>query len=194
MKAPNVETRVKWEQYFRFILLQRKDKNKELIGSGRELKKQAEKEKLSEVWKVDILPNWESHWDYEKRQPKNLDQLHDPKVKKAKGGKKGSSNSRQQGSIWNIFRRKKPSKARKYERSSLKRNDQDQEEIEEEDDEEEESEIDLMLKNKDLLLIGLWKKGIPHWLRSTLWPIAIGNQLEVIIFEERLRIKFHLGN
>jgi len=170
---------VKWEQYFRFLLLQRKDKNKELIGSGRELKKQAEKEKLSEVWKVDILPNWESHWDYEKRQPKNLDQLHDPKVKKAKGGKKGSSNSRQQGSIWNIFRRKKPSKARKYERSSLKRNDQDQEEVEEEDDEEEESEIDLMLKNKDLMLIGLWKKGIPHWLRSTLWPIAIGNQLEV---------------
>jgi len=176
LKAPNVETRVKWERYFRFILLQRKDKNKELKNTEGEQKRQAEKEKLSEIWKVDILPNWESHWDYEKRKPKNVEQLYDPKSKNKKTAKKGSG--RQQGSIWNIFRRKKPVKYKRYlEKSSLKNNDQDQEEVEEE--EEEETEVDLLIKNKDLMLVGLWKKGIPHWLRRTLWPIAIGNQLEV---------------
>ena len=107
-----------------------------------------------------------------------MEQLYDNKVKSKKGGKKGAS-SRQQNSIWNIFRRKKPVKSKRYEKSSLKNNDQDQEEFEEED--EDESEVDLMIKNKDLMLIGLWKKGIPHWLRRTLWPIAIGNQLEVIL-------------
>jgi len=73
-----------------------------------------------------------------------------PRIRKLP--KKGSG--RQQGSIWNIFRRKKPN------------NDQDQEEVEEE--EEEETEVDLLIKNKDLMLVGLWKKGIPHWLRRTL--------------------------
>jgi len=45
--------------------------------------------------------------------------------------------------------------------------------------EEEQLDFEQMFKNKNLMLIYLWKRGIPHWLRSTLWPISIGNQLEV---------------
>ena len=29
--------------------------------------------------------------------------------------------------------------------------------------------------NKSLLLITLWKIGIPKWVRKTIWPLAIGN-------------------
>lgn len=49
LKASDIETRVKWERYFRLFLLQRKGKNKEAVGGEKEQKKQAEKEKLSEV-------------------------------------------------------------------------------------------------------------------------------------------------
>jgi len=48
--------------------------------------------------------------------------------------------------------------------------------------EEEQLDFEQMFKNKNLMLIYLWKRGIPHWLRSTLWPISIGNQLEVIFY------------
>ncbi len=34
-------------------------------------------------------------------------------------------------------------------------------------------------KNKSLLLVILWKQGIPDWVRKTIWPLVIGNRLEV---------------
>jgi len=36
-----------------------------------------------------------------------------------------------------------------------------------------------MCKNKSLLLVSVWRKGVPDWLRKTLWPITIGNRLEM---------------
>ena len=66
---------------------------------------------------------------------------------------------------------------KKYEK---KNSQQDMEELRPE--ESEQCDFDQMFKNKNLMLISLWKRGIPHWLRSTLWPISIGNQLEVCFF------------
>ena len=37
-------------------------------------------------------------------------------------------------------------------------------------------------KNNQFLLVKLWKTGLPAWVRKTLWPIVIGNRLEVFIF------------
>lgn len=35
------------------------------------------------------------------------------------------------------------------------------------------------MKNKSLLLMILWKLGIPDFVRKTIWPIIIGNRLEL---------------
>lgn len=34
-------------------------------------------------------------------------------------------------------------------------------------------------KNKSLLLMILWKLGIPDFVRKTIWPVIIGNKLEL---------------
>ena len=34
-------------------------------------------------------------------------------------------------------------------------------------------------KSKNSLLSTIWRKGIPMWLKKTVWPITIGNKLEV---------------
>lgn len=171
---------MKWERYFRLLLLQRKDKSKGRVNKGIQQRKQAEKERLSEIWKVDILPNWETHWDYERRQPQNLDQLFVQKTSKKNFKAPRKSNGRSSSGFWGMFRRKKKT-SRKYEKA-LKNNDENQVKIdgpgasEEEDDDAEFLEI---CKNKNILMVTLWKRGIPDWLRSTLWPISIANQLEV---------------
>lgn len=33
--------------------------------------------------------------------------------------------------------------------------------------------------DKSLLLISLWKIGMPPWVRKTIWPLTIGNRLEI---------------
>ena len=39
---------------------------------------------------------------------------------------------------------------------------------------------DLKIKNiKSVLLVSLWKSGIPAWVRKTIWPLAIINRLEI---------------
>jgi cytohesin/brefeldin A-inhibited guanine nucleotide-exchange protein len=39
--------------------------------------------------------------------------------------------------------------------------------------------VDEIVKDKDNLLINIWKKGVPNWVRKTIWPILIGNKLEI---------------
>lgn len=90
---------------------------------------------------------------------------------------------KQSSSFWNIFRKKKKTTKKNDKRALRKSSENEVEEIkmEENVEEEEEDEIDIQLESKDksLLLVTLWKRGIPDWLRSILWPIAISNQLEV---------------
>lgn len=41
-------------------------------------------------------------------------------------------------------------------------------------------ELDLVnQQGKSLLLISLWKIGMPNWVRKTIWPLTIGNRLEI---------------
>ena len=51
-------------------------------------------------------------------------------------------------------------------------------------------EIKNLCRNRSLLLVILWKKGIPPWIRKTLWPIVIGNRLEVNLIKILLFIIF----
>ena len=48
-----------------------------------------------------------------------------------------------------------------------------------EDADSEEESIRTMCKSKSLLLYHVWRLGIPDWLRKTIWPITIGNRLEI---------------
>jgi len=32
---------------------------------------------------------------------------------------------------------------------------------------------------KDRLMINLWKRGLPDWVRKTMWPAIISNKLEI---------------
>lgn len=38
---------------------------------------------------------------------------------------------------------------------------------------------DTSISNKGYLLSNLWKQGLPPWVRRTLWPLAIGNYLNI---------------
>lgn len=123
------------------------------------------------------MPNWEYHWDYENRKPKNLSQTYDSKGVR-KGGKAMNKSQNADSSFWKVFGRKKKA-GKKYDKSSLKNSDENLDELRLDDDSFADTEFALICKNKSLLLVSLWKKGIPDWLRSILWPISIGNQLEV---------------
>lgn len=47
----------------------------------------------------------------------------------------------------------------------------------------EKQEIDMLIedlkKNKSMLLINLWKFGIPNVIRKSIWTLVIGNSLEI---------------
>lgn len=101
-----------------------------------------------------------------------------------KGSKKNIKNAKKTDlkspSFFDMFRKKKNS-SKKYEKAALKGNNENHEEFKIEEDENGELDFSALNKNKGLLLITLWKRGIPVWLRSILWPISIGNQLEVAL-------------
>lgn len=39
--------------------------------------------------------------------------------------------------------------------------------------------IEDLKKNKSMLLINLWKFGIPNVIRKSIWTLVIGNSLEI---------------
>ncbi len=39
--------------------------------------------------------------------------------------------------------------------------------------------MEEIVREKDFLMIQLWKMGMAGWVRKTIWPLAIGNKLEV---------------
>ena len=44
-----------------------------------------------------------------------------------------------------------------------------------------EEDLKELSKSKNSFLSNIWRKGIPNWLKKTVWPITIGNRLEVVI-------------
>lgn len=37
----------------------------------------------------------------------------------------------------------------------------------------------MNVNDKSLLLVYLWKIGVPDWVKKTVWPLVIGNGLEI---------------
>ena len=103
------------------------------------------------------------HWDYQRQKPKNLD---DSRKKKQTVGTK----KKKRGTFSFIFSCLSKSSRNASHNGFNKDLDHDSDD-----------EIKELCKNKSLLLVLLWKKGVPSWVRKTLWPIAIGNRLEVIM-------------
>lgn len=162
LKAPTVEIRAKWERYFRLTLV----KKKEQLIEKKNNKRAQEKEKLSEIWKIDILPNWEFHWDYQRNKPRGFDQIKNGRL--SNKTKKTQTNEHKGIAGFFSFLWKK-SKASPNKNKHLVLDEVD----------ETENELRQIARTKSLLLVTLWKRGIPDWLRKTLWPICIGNQLEI---------------
>lgn len=72
-----------WVNYFyRYLVQKREDYSRELIKKRRN---HQNKEKYGEIWRVDIFPKWEEHWDYNNHRPQNLYKMQEVKKKK-KGG------------------------------------------------------------------------------------------------------------
>lgn len=161
LRASDAETRFKWEKYFKLQLVERKKSLNRTTNSKRNI----EKEKLSEIWKVDILPHWENHWDYKSSKPKGFESM--------SGSRNSASNKPQKekkGLMSMFFKGKQKTTPVKDTASKH---------LVLEDREDSDGELKLICKNKSLLLVTLWKRGIPDWLRKILWTISIGNQLEI---------------
>jgi hypothetical protein len=163
LRAPDADTRFRWEKYFKLHLVERKKG----LNKMRTSKRGQEKERLSEIWRIDILPHWENHWDYRSSKPKGFDSI--------TGGRNSASSkpnsSEKKGIMSFLFKsnNKKTSPAKDTASKHLVLDDR----------EDSDTELKLICKNKSLLLVTLWKKGIPDWLRKILWTISMGNQLEV---------------
>jgi hypothetical protein len=37
-----------------------------------------QEERLSEIWRLDIFPHWEEHWDYRSHKPINYKKINEP--------------------------------------------------------------------------------------------------------------------
>eukprot|EP00742_Colponemidia_sp_Colp-10_P003614 GILJ01003848.1.p1 GENE.GILJ01003848.1~~GILJ01003848.1.p1 ORF type:complete len:996 (-),score=129.78 GILJ01003848.1:642-3572(-) len=129
LQAKDRETATLWIAYFEHVVQQN------LMGvqtrdlHSQQMAREERIAKLSDIWKGELLPNWDQHWDYGGRRPKgfNLRQL---APKKSLFGYRDSSSA--SGS-----------------------------------------------KNKSPFLVELWKQGIPPSIRTRLWPIAVGNPLQI---------------
>ena len=120
---------------------------------------------LKKIWKKDIFPNWEDHWNYSQNQPKKF--RHVRRIRTSE-----SANLNQKHFFWSLWKCFKKDKIKKLD-STINCD------FRVLDDNNEKNELKDICKNKSLLLVTLWKRGIPGWIRKTLWPISIGNRLEV---------------
>lgn len=176
LQAPNPQTRIKWEEYFRLLLIQRKERDTERLLKMKD-RRSKDRERISEIWKTDILPNFHQHWDYETHRPKGMEELRakKPKMTTSSTVKRPSKTKpKKKGFLNSILNCGNESESPPQNRASLGTNP-----IVLEDADSDEEAIKNMCKNKSLLLYQVWRLGIPDWLRKTIWPITIGNRLEI---------------
>ena len=176
LRAPDLETRTKWEGYFRQRLLHRKQKEDEIALKMKD-RSSKDRERISEIWKTDILPNFHYHWNYESHRPRNQDDLESAKGRKSPGPKLYRAVDPKKHCSWKsllcclCFKKESMSHVPLNANQKVGiavdagRNDQD--------------ELREICQNKSMLLYHVWRLGIPDWLRKTIWPITIGNRLEI---------------
>ena len=174
-KLRTQKTRAKWEEYFRLLLIQRKEREKENMIKMKD-NRTKDRERVSEIWKTDILPNFHQHWDYETHLPKGVQEWRsktqkEKRTKKSTTARRKSKSRNNKRSFLSFF----TCRARGSPSPSPKRGGN----IAIEDAHSEEESIKSICKGKSLLLYQVWRLGIPDWLRKTMWPITIGNRLEV---------------
>lgn len=113
------------------------------------------------MWKLEIFPNWENHFDYKKRRPIAFELYRNLCAKEKKHATKPEKKL-----FFSCFTTKNSNKSQFYFSNDL---------------EEKESIPAKKNHHNQFLLVKLWKSGFPDWVRKTLWPIIIGNQLEVLL-------------
>lgn len=112
---------------------------------------------IKKAWKKNIFPNWENYFDYKKRRPIAFESYRNLTVKEKK-----SNRVHENKKFLGCFSTKSVNKSQFIFTEQNEENDNSHK------------------KSNQFLLVHLWKSGIPAWVRKTLWPIAIGNQLEVL--------------
>lgn len=68
LNARSPDNRAKWVNYLGSLLIQRREnlrKQREAV-----FRSYFNKEKIEEIWNTDIFPNWDSHWDYRLKRPR----------------------------------------------------------------------------------------------------------------------------
>ena len=55
---------------FHILIERREEKCNKITNKKRNI--ESNQEKLSEIWRIDIFSNWETHWDYKNHRPKNF--------------------------------------------------------------------------------------------------------------------------
>ena len=121
------------------------------------------------------MPKWESFWDYQNRKPKNF--LQTQRLLYINRQKKPKSPKMQALWLCNATPKSKfPVKSRSdIHELATGESFVGRESFVGDDDFKE------LTKSKNSLLSSIWRKGIPKWLKKTVWPITIGNKLEVKI-------------
>jgi cytohesin/brefeldin A-inhibited guanine nucleotide-exchange protein len=110
---------------------------------------------------LEIFPNWETYFDYKKLRPIAFESYRNVVHRETKNHKSKSEKTH----FFSCFTT----------RNSLNPKVQFNftEQIQESDN--------FSKKHNQFLLVKLWQIGIPVWVRKTLWPIIIGNRLEVYL-------------
>jgi len=105
--------------------------------------------RLSEIWTSDILPQFDMFWDYKNARPKDFQMY--------------------KRTIQSKYKKSKPLVAcccSKNKKNKMK--------------EDKNAELDRIKNQQSRLLVwNLWKLGLPHSVRSTLWSIVIANKLSI---------------
>lgn len=162
LKSGDTKIKKSWINHLYKVLIQRRQEISLKFSNKRKLRDNYER--IDEIWRVDIFPNWEKHWDYTKHQPKHLNRYDASKQSRVDSILKYVCSCFSKSKS-NDYTRNKTLMIRAQKNSDLQRFDED--------------ELQLPNTKKSLLLITLWKIGIPKWVRKTLWPLAIGNRLEI---------------
>jgi hypothetical protein len=68
LNARNPDSRAKWVNYLGALLIQRRESHRKEREAA--FRSYFNKDKIEEIWNTDIFPNWDSHWDYRLKRPK----------------------------------------------------------------------------------------------------------------------------
>ncbi|CAK74100.1 unnamed protein product (macronuclear) [Paramecium tetraurelia] len=177
IKVNDLEIKSKWINYLRAVIINRREV--EAKRAEEKQRRQENEEKRSEIWRNDILPFWRSHWDYEPNKPLSYKQYISVKKEEAVQKAQNQANSssvleslcrclKKTISLNPIQNRQQIQNQHYSNQSEVNNGSNIQQEM-----------IVQGKKNKSMLLMILWKLGLPDFTRRTLWPIIIGNNLKI---------------